>query len=178
VAAYDGPVRALVIAHKERGRLALARWLGAALARSVLAAAGGPGAPIALVAVPSTAAARRARGHDPTARMARYAAMSLVAAGQPAVLSSLLRHRRRVLDQAGLSSGARAANLAHAFGVNERRLAAVRGRVVLVDDVVTTGATLTEAVRALRAGGIPVAATAVVAATQRRRASGQASGSP
>jgi len=74
---------------------------------------------------------------------------------------------RDVADQAGLDAGQRARNLAGAL-----RVRAWRGPappvVVVVDDLVTTGASLAEAARALCAGGLPVLGAAVVAATGRR----------
>lgn len=80
-----------------------------------------------------------------------------------------LRHARRVDDQARLDSAARAANLAGAFAVRAGDAAYLRGRpVLLVDDVVTTGATLAEGARAARAVGAHVLGAAVVAATSRR----------
>jgi predicted amidophosphoribosyltransferase len=165
VAVYDGPVRSLIVEHKEHARLALTAPLGAALARAVTAAVPDM-RPVVLVPLPSTAATVRTRGHDPTLRMAQRAVRSLRAEGTVAVLARLLRHTRRVADQAGLSQGARRANLAGALTVGVRRH--LPARVVVVDDVVTSGSTLTEAVRALRVAGIAVAATAVVAATPRR----------
>jgi predicted amidophosphoribosyltransferase len=75
-----------------------------------------------------------------------------------------LTHRRHVADQAGLTATARAANLS---GALHSRLDLRGHRVVLVDDVITTGATLTEAARALRAAGAEVQACAVIAATER-----------
>ncbi|MGI5232974.1 phosphoribosyltransferase family protein [Actinoallomurus sp. CA-142502] len=75
-----------------------------------------------------------------------------------------LRHRRRVADQAGLSAMDRALNLT---GAMESRLDLGGRRVIVVDDVITTGATLAEAARALRAAGADVRASAVIAATQR-----------
>src|SRR4051812_16003430 len=164
VAAYDGPVRALVLAHKERGRLALARWFGAALARAALAAADG-GGPIVLVPVPSSSRARRGRGHDPVLRTARAAAATLRATGVTATVVPLLRHQRRVADQAGLDSASRHANLAGAYIARSRQVSRLRQRLarigqparsVVVDDVVTTGATLLEAVRAAQAVGFTV----------------------
>lgn len=180
VAAYAGPVRSAVVAHKEEGRLALGRPLGAALARSVRAAfAGtghGTGIPVLLVPAPSRAAAVRARGHDPTVRMARSAAAQLRRDGLDVAVVPALRVRAGMLDQAGLSACERAANLAGALRVSRSAAGLVAGRhVVVVDDVVTTGATLAEAARALRAGGAEVAAAAVVAATCRTgRAPGRA----
>ncbi|HEY9524705.1 MAG TPA: phosphoribosyltransferase family protein, partial [Thermopolyspora sp.] len=72
-----------------------------------------------------------------------------------------------VADQAGLSSPQRAANLVGAFGTTSRVPGAV---CVLVDDIVTTGATLVEAARALRAAGAVVPLAVTIAATRRRMA--------
>ncbi|WP_369688378.1 ComF family protein [Actinomadura macra] len=80
-----------------------------------------------------------------------------------------LRHTRRVSDQAGLTVSERAANLAGALEAVPRAKVAGR-RVVLVDDVITTGATLAEAARALRAADAEVIGAATLAATQRRGA--------
>jgi predicted amidophosphoribosyltransferase len=160
-ARYDGAVRAVLLAHKEQGRLGLVRPLGAALAGAVALLAPPSGA--VLVPVPSSPAAVRERGQDHARRLAR-------AAGRRAGLRvvPLLVPRRAVADQAGLDAAGRAANLAGAL-VSRRRL---DGRVVVVvDDVVTTGATLAEAARALRAAGATVHGAAVVAATVRRTSS-------
>jgi predicted amidophosphoribosyltransferase len=70
-----------------------------------------------------------------------------------------------VRDSAGLDAVQRRANLA---GRYRARPGAPGARVVLVDDVVTSGATLTEAARALRAAGQQRVLAAVVAATPRQ----------
>ncbi|MFB7677632.1 ComF family protein [Kitasatospora purpeofusca] len=189
-APYDGPVRRLLLAHKERGALGLAGPLGDTLARAVRSAlAPCPGgAPLLLVPVPSARAAVRARGHDPTLRLARAAAGALRREGLDARALPLLRHARPVADQAGLSAAERHRNLRGALTVRppgrfhrpdrpERpdrpdrprldridRPGPTGYRPVLVDDLVTTGASLVEAARALSAAGLPPAAAATIAA--------------
>lgn len=157
--AYDGAARAALLAHKERGRLGLVRPLGAALAGAVLRLDLPPRA--VLVPVPSSPAAVRERGHDHARRLAAAAARRVPGA----TVRPLLVPARAVADQAGLDRAGRAANLSGALRAR-RVLDGVP--VVVVDDVVTTGATLAEAARALRAAGADVRGCAVVAATQRR----------
>ncbi|MFI5100726.1 MAG: phosphoribosyltransferase family protein, partial [Actinomycetes bacterium] len=106
----------------------------------------------------------RSRGHDPTARIAAAAARRL---GPGVRVARLLRQGRRVADQAGLDAQARARNLACALRVRGRP-AGAELPVVVVDDLVTTGASLAEAARALRGHGFVVLGAAVVAATARR----------
>ncbi|MEV6861411.1 ComF family protein [Streptosporangium subroseum] len=171
-AEYTGAVRRAIIAYKERGRTALAHPLAGALALTIATAAGER--PVTLVPVPSARSALRRRGHDPVTRLADLAAGYLRAAGWPVSVEKILTQRRRIADQAGLSSLQRAANLSWAFTVAPGRNVSlsdhrgVSGPIVLVDDIVTTGATLVEAARALRETGVPVPLAATVAATRRR----------
>ena len=155
-ATYDGVVRSLLLAHKERGRLALAGPLGAALAGAAAAHGGG----VLLVPVPSSPASVRARGHDHARRLAAVAGRRLGLRS-----AAVLAQARAVDDQAGLDTAARAANLAGALRAR-RRLDGLD--VVVVDDVVTTGATLAEAARALGDAGACVRGAAVVASTVLR----------
>jgi predicted amidophosphoribosyltransferase len=163
-ALYADAVRAVLLAHKERGALGLARPLGIALAAAVRAAVahgegeGGWGegeAPLVLVPVPSSRSAVRARGHDPARRIALAAAAELRRTGTEARVLPVLRRRRGVADQEGLGARERARNLAGGLVVAAGAAGAAQGgRVVLVDDLMTTGASLTEAARALAAAGV------------------------
>ena len=170
---YDGLLRTLVLAHKEQAVLSLARPLGRCLAAAVgpfLA----PRVTTVLVPVPSPRAVVRGRGHDPVLRMARRAAARLHHPPHARVeVLPLLTTRLPVADQSGLDAAARRRNREGTLQVRPRaraRLArsGVPVHVVVVDDVLTTGATVREAQRALEDAGVPVAGVATVAATRRR----------
>jgi predicted amidophosphoribosyltransferase len=170
---YAGPVRPAVVAFKERGRAELAAPLGAALALAAAAGVPGPGRPVVLVPLPSSAAALRTRGRDHVRELTATAVHELCRAGLAAEEALLLRRSGRLRDSTGLSVAERRANLAGTFALITGPAVSPDAILVLVDDVVTTGATLTEAAAVLTAGrGIgpaPVLA-AVVAATPRRNA--------
>ncbi|WP_415944611.1 ComF family protein [Streptomyces sp. 067-1] len=184
-APYADEVRAALLAHKERGVLALTGALGSALAGAVraglreawtgarevrageagaCAGAGGPGAgdaqgrgPVLLVPVPSARGAVRTRGHDPARRIALAAAGELRRTGTSARVLAVLRQRYAVADQSGLDARQRVANLAGALTVAPGGGVLLRGggALVLVDDLMTTGASLAEAARAVRAASAP-----------------------
>ncbi|MFH0244113.1 ComF family protein [Streptomyces sp. HK10] len=177
--AYADEVRAVLLAHKERGALRLAAPLGVVLAGAVRAAAGetasggaarrrtGRAGTLLLVPVPSARRSVAARGHDPVRRMALAAAGELRRAGRSARVLPVLRQRRTVADQAGLDARQRLANLAGALdtAAGAGRLL-TEGPVVVVDDLVTTGASLAEAARVLGRAGGGVVGAAVVAASR------------
>lgn len=128
-----------------------------------------PGAGTALlVPVPSARRSVAARGHDPTRRIALAAAAELRGEGLPVRVACVLRQRREVADQAGLGAGERLANMAGALEAVAGWSQALSGFgcVVLVDDLLTTGASLAEAARAVTAAGGRVVGAAVVAASR------------
>lgn len=167
-APYAGVVRQLVTAYKERQAWSLAGLLGPRLGLAVAALllerpwAG----PVLLVAVPSSPAAVRERGLDTTARLADRAAGWLRGHGLAVRAAPRLVHRRRVGDQAELSAAERWENLSGALAT--RRGPTAGEAWVVVDDVVTTGASVAEAGRASTSVGAHVLGGAVVAATERR----------
>jgi ComF family protein len=173
VARYEDPVRTMLIGYKERGRTDLRRALGRALARAVaqtLDMTGAAGcASVALVPMPSRRKAVRDRGQDTTARLAKTAARVLREVGLPVRAVPALNYARAVEDQAGLSREQRQANLAGALRARRAAAATVAAsRVVLVDDISTSGASLAEASRALREAGVPVFGAATIAAARVR----------
>jgi predicted amidophosphoribosyltransferase len=149
---HAGVRRAAIIAVKEHGRSELARPLGAALGVGLrnLVAWGIVETPLTLVPGPTRRAAARRRGGDP---------MAQVAAPLDAVVVQALRTRAFTRDSVGLSAGARQVNIAGRVRVRRP----VSGEVVLIDDIVTTGATACESVRVLQTAGARVAAVLAVA---------------
>jgi predicted amidophosphoribosyltransferase len=146
---FDGVPARVVRALKERGRTGLARPLGPALAAAADAAGAGDAV---VVPVPASRAAMRRRGYRVVDLVARQAGLHV---------ERLLVPARATADQRALGRDERRRNVT---GTMRARDAAGR-RILVVDDVVTTGATLDEAVRALRAAGADVVAAATVAGT-------------
>lgn len=172
---YAGVLKEMVVGHKDRQQLRWSGELGRLLAVSVAAATAHlpPTERLLLVPVPSRPGSSRRRGLDPTWRLVATAGSLLRGSGRDVACARLLFSRGGVVDQAGLGATARASNLAGSMacrGRAVRRLAARHSsvHVVVCDDVLTTGATLREAQRALAAVGLPPVAAAVVAATRRR----------
>ncbi|KRC60424.1 hypothetical protein ASE14_05205 [Agromyces sp. Root81] len=172
---YSGVAASVLGAFKDGGRTDAASALASALRASLLAALAGvpDGTSVEVCTIPSTPAARRARGYVPVE----------VLLGRCGIRSvPVLELAREREDQAGLDAEARRRNAAGGLVVRARmrsfpRLvngtAAARSplggrRFLLVDDIVTTGSTLAEAVRALAAAGGETVAIAVLAETPRR----------
>lgn len=145
---------------KEEGRTALVDALAPALAAAADAAlAPAAGERVIVVPVPASAAAMRRRG---------YRVVDLLAARAGLSPQRLLRAGARVADQRSLGAHGRERNVAGTMCARPGRERRLEGRaVLLVDDVVTTGATLREAARALAAAGARVIGAAAVASTPR-----------
>jgi predicted amidophosphoribosyltransferase len=87
--------------------------------------------------------------------------------GLRAAVVAALRVGRPIRDSAGLTAPQRATNLAGAFSLTRAGRRVARARVIVVDDLVTTGATVAEACRALGQGGLSVVGAAAIAGTPR-----------
>lgn len=176
---YEGAARHVIAAYKDGGRTdagaALAVPLRAAIVAALAAVPPESRPPVAesgsaaargarrhsttgiqLVTIPSSQRAWRSRGYHPVDALLHRAGLRPFPA---------LAQRGESLDQVGLGRTARAANKEHSL-VARRPLDDTR--VILVDDIVTTGATLLEARRAVFAAGGTVVGMVALAETRRR----------
>lgn len=152
---YAGARRQAILALKEHGRTDLVVPLGDALTTALehLRTWGIVTPPVTLVPGPTRWSAARRRGGDPVTKLAKAARSP----GRQVVQA--LRMRAFTRDSVGLSAGQRELNIARRI----RLRSPVTGDLVLVDDVVTTGATACESVRVLQTAGARVVAVLAVA---------------
>ncbi|MEZ7754663.1 phosphoribosyltransferase family protein [Microbacterium paraoxydans] len=153
----DGPAASCIRRLKGAGQTVLARPLGAALA-AVLLPTLVPGAWV--IPVPTSRAAFRRRGYRVPELLVRRAGV------EP---QRVLAVTRRVRDQRELPAAARSDNVRGAMRARRQGHGAP---AVVVDDVVTTGATLDESTRALTAAGFVVVGAVALAATPAPTGSG------
>ena len=137
--AYDGPVRRIVAAWKERGLRRLAAWAAELVVESVAQPSVG-----ALVCVPADPDRRLRRGYHAAEQLAHE-----LAGAWGLSLEPLLVRARGSPRQRGLTRAERRRNVTSAFACR----GVVPPQVTLVDDVYTTGATANAAASALRRGG-------------------------
>ncbi|MER1996872.1 MAG: phosphoribosyltransferase family protein [Arthrobacter sp.] len=173
---YAGGLSRVLLACKNHGHTDLAGILAEAMARSLHEAkrSAGVHGKLAVVPVPGSFRSRTRRGYDPLQLILTKAERrGLLPAGtgiarvlayrpQAEAAAALALGRR---TQKGLGAGARRRNVHGTMTAGGPRT--LRGmKVIVTDDVLTTGATLAEAVRALRAAGAQVLSAAVIAAVR------------
>ncbi|MEV0678226.1 phosphoribosyltransferase [Actinosynnema sp. NPDC050436] len=159
LADYRGPARELVLALKERGRRDLAPVLGALVAAAVPELPGHPGGGRNwwLVPAPSRRAAARRRGGSHLVGIARCAGLPVARA---------LAFAPGVVDSVGLGAAARRANVAGRVRLARTGLPPPGSAALVLDDVVTTGATVAACVSALKSGGFRVPAVLCLTSTR------------
>ncbi|MFT4043011.1 MAG: ComF family protein [Gordonia sp. (in: high G+C Gram-positive bacteria)] len=162
---YRGPYRRSIIALKERGRRDLAQPLGAAVAHALIELARWgeiPDAPrLVLIPAPTRRLAARRRGGDPVTAIAEHARMNL---GGRVEVAAILMVRSGGRDSAGLDARQRSRNLRGRVVIRHQGSPVhPTSATVLIDDVLTTGATAAESVRVLAEHDVRVDLILVVA---------------
>ena len=172
---YAGAAASVIGAFKDGARTDAASALVPAFRAALLAALAevSIGDPVEVCTIPSTSAARRARGYVPVEVLLRRCGIRstpvLALAKERADQAGLGEEERRLNAEGGLVAGVGARSFGGGWRPHGTPLARLDGRrYLLVDDIVTTGSTLAEAVRALTAAGAETAAIAVLAETPRR----------
>jgi predicted amidophosphoribosyltransferase len=178
---YRGVGERVILAYKERSLRSLADVMASWLVRAVEASAVGAG-PLWLVPVPGRSKSQRRRGYDHLLGVCELVSAKL---GSSCATTQLLAWRPRVRIQKRLSRGERARNVSNQVFVSDRTVAGLLGnpssgtrispqtgsgsniQVILVDDVVTTGATLSECHRALSVAGVSCERAATVCTVVR-----------
>jgi ComF family protein len=151
LADYRPSVREVILRAKEENDRAARRILAQAISLGLKSL--NPSSDYVVIAIPSSNVAIRIRGYSHGDLLATSVGKMV---GAP-VVQQALTEVRSVRDQAGLSAKDRATNVANSFSVS-RAARNITSPVVVIDDVVTTGSSMREALRALAAADIPVLA--------------------
>lgn len=168
-ARYQDQAKAAIIAHKEHGVRSLTAPLGILLASAITTLTRGP---TLLVTIPPHRSSVHARGADTTLLIASRAARVLTDVHQPARVHHLLRRGFDNGKHVGRTAVQRRAAIDGAFQARPTQIAKLSKfagyRIIVVDDVITTGATTLAAATTLEAAGVKVAGVAAVAGTPAR----------
>ncbi|MCI2422161.1 ComF family protein [Saccharopolyspora sp. K220] len=164
---YRGAARRAVLAYKESGRRYLAEPLAGHLAVGLRAITAEHQLDDDwwLVPAPSRAIASRRRGGAHMSRIAHRMAAALTASGCRTAVADCLITARRAADSAGLDAAERVRNLSGRVLVQTGRLPPPAAQVALLDDVITTAATVASALAALETANVRVAAVLSLTAT-------------
>lgn len=167
--AYQGRVCDVIVAAKQASRASLADAIGRRLGRRVRGLASATPSPDVVTYVPSHVTRQVMRGGIGVEPIAQAVAAALGVPCRP-----VLAVTRRISKQAWLDDASRLANVRNAFalkrGYDSVKHRGIKGRhVVVVDDVLTTGATANEITRVLRAGGVGRVTFAIAARAIRAR---------
>lgn len=163
---YEGCIEEIVKRYKYHGATSLSTWI----TREMLSVI--PQFPVFdwdyLIAVPSCTQRNRQRGYEPLSIVARKVAR---ATALPLGSNLLQRRKKHSVAQASLTLDERLTNVSNAFFVSASGQRHIKGtRILLLDDVLTTGATISEAARCLtRAGALRVDALCFARSTAFRK---------
>ena len=168
VATYDEATSQVILAAKESGNKDAVKLIARSIASSVSFAIVNLGIsqPINLVTIPSQLSAIRRRGRDHIKDLAQEVIIQLNQQDVNAIYLPILKPIKKIKDQSDLNGLQRKENMNHAFTVKSSPIS--QSTVILIDDLVTTGASIQEGVRALGEAKITVNAVVTACAVGRK----------
>ena len=163
---YDDISKKVILLSKEQGLVAAHRILARAISSAISEFR--VKTRVSIVLIPTQSKSLRRRGINHLEEIGRLIRENTLLNRDFEILNAL-EFTRRISDQTKLTESQRASNLHGAFRVRKVRIS---NPIIVVDDVVTTGSTLREAVRALQERNLTVIGAATACASQRRLAIG------
>jgi len=164
---YNEFTGSIILAAKESANKDAIDLLASSIARSIILAIKDLGIylPIILTTIPSQFSANRRRGRDHIADLTEVIISKLQTKDVFAVYLPLLIPAKKIQDQSNLNSQQRKANMYQAFLTRQSEIS-IEG-VILIDDLVTTGASILEGIRALNEAKITINAVVTACAVGR-----------
>jgi len=167
VTVYDETTSPIILAAKESGNREAVKLIARSITSSISFAILNLGIsqPINLVTVPSQLSAIRRRGRDHIKDLVQEVIIQLNQQNIDAIYLPILKPIKKIKDQSDLNGLQRKENMSHAFIVKSSSIS--QSAVILIDDLVTTGASIQEGVRALTEAKITVDAVVTACAVGR-----------
>ena len=167
VATYDESTSPIILAAKESGSREAVKLIARSIACSISFAISNLdiSKPINLITIPSQLSAIRKRGRDHIKDLVLEVIIQLDLQNIDAIYLPILKPRKKIKDQSNLNGLQRKENMSHAFIAKSSPIS--QSAVILIDDLVTTGASVQEGVRALAEAKITIDAVVTACAVGR-----------
>ena len=167
VATYDESTSPIILAAKESGSREAVKLIARSIACSISFAISNLdiSKPINLITIPSQLSAIRKRGRDHIKDLVLEVMIQLDQQNIDAIYLPILKPIKKIKDQSNLNGLQRKENMSHAFIAKSSQIS--QSAVILIDDLVTTGASVQEGVRALAEAKITIDAVVTACAVGR-----------